>query len=144
MENPNPWAKRFTDQGALWMHDGNEKRPHALLTSGKHSNGFFNGEVIMRDPVQLDLIARTLIDKLRPRARLAGCDDLTVVDGQQRLDAEHRRQDAVFRRDDAIMEQGLCGFNIVYAEQTPGEVANLAHEIVEGRGDINLTERFLD
>ena len=64
MENPNPWAERFNSQGALWMHDGNEKRPHALLTSGKHSNGFFNGEVVMRDPVQLDLIARALIDKL--------------------------------------------------------------------------------
>lgn len=64
MEDQNPWATRFGHQGALWMHDGNVKRPHALLTSGKHSSGFFNGEVIMRDPVQLDLIARNLIDKL--------------------------------------------------------------------------------
>lgn len=64
MEDQNPWATRFGHQGALWMHDGNVKRPHALLTSGKHSSGFFNGEVVMRDPVQLDQIARDLIEKL--------------------------------------------------------------------------------
>ena len=27
---------------AYWMHDGNPKNPHAKLTSGKCSNGFFN------------------------------------------------------------------------------------------------------
>lgn len=64
MDTQNTWAESFGSQGALWMHDGNVKRPHALLTSGMHSSGFFNGEVIMRDPVQLDLIARSLVDKL--------------------------------------------------------------------------------
>lgn len=36
------------EMGALWLHDGNPKRPHALLTSSsKHSNGFFNSKPII-------------------------------------------------------------------------------------------------
>lgn len=36
------WIDRFKERDALWLHDGNVRRPHALLTSGKHSDGFFN------------------------------------------------------------------------------------------------------
>jgi len=38
---------KLTKLGALWIHDGNPQRPHALLTSGNHSNGFFNASFIM-------------------------------------------------------------------------------------------------
>lgn len=41
------WMDLFTELGAFWLHDGNPQRPHALLTSGKHSNGFFNGSKIL-------------------------------------------------------------------------------------------------
>ncbi len=48
------WISRYAKRGALWIHDGNPSRPHALLTSGKHSNGFFNSELVMEDPLLLD------------------------------------------------------------------------------------------
>lgn len=48
------WIEKYQQKRALWIHDGNPKRPHALLTSGKHSNGFFNSEVVMEDPALLD------------------------------------------------------------------------------------------
>lgn len=44
------WIKIFSERGAYWRHDGNPKRPHALLTSGLHSDGFFNWSVIAQDP----------------------------------------------------------------------------------------------
>ena len=58
------WIRRFTDLGAFWMHDGAKERPHALLTSGKHSNGFFNGEIVLQDPVLVEEIAEALVAKL--------------------------------------------------------------------------------
>ena len=35
---------------ALWIHDGNPQRPHAELTSGNHSDGFFNMSIVMQRP----------------------------------------------------------------------------------------------
>ena len=43
------WEQYLTTLGAFWFHDGNPKRPHALLTEGGHSNGFFNGSLIAFD-----------------------------------------------------------------------------------------------
>jgi orotate phosphoribosyltransferase len=40
------WIREYQGRGALWMHDGNASHPHALLTSGKHSNGFFNSRLV--------------------------------------------------------------------------------------------------
>jgi len=47
------WFDAFSQLGALWVHDGNPKRPHALLTSGKHSNGFFNASKVVEYPQAL-------------------------------------------------------------------------------------------
>jgi orotate phosphoribosyltransferase len=44
------WRKIFEERGAIWIHDGESTRPHALLTSGLHSNGFVNGTLITQDP----------------------------------------------------------------------------------------------
>ena len=55
------WKAQFEKMGALWMHDGNPQRPHALLTSGEHSGGFFNGEQVMEDPFVLDEAAMDLM-----------------------------------------------------------------------------------
>ena len=46
----NDWISEYEKKKALWFHDGNQKRPHALLTSGKHSNGFFNSWPIRENP----------------------------------------------------------------------------------------------
>lgn len=44
------WIEEYKRCGALWIHDGNPRRPHALLTSGKHSDGFFNSGLVTEDP----------------------------------------------------------------------------------------------
>lgn len=55
------WIKAYQDKEALWIHDGNMKRPHALLTSGKHSNGFFNSRRVIPDETLLLEAASNLI-----------------------------------------------------------------------------------
>lgn len=50
------WKQVFQDNGAIWIHDGNAKRPHALLTSGLHSNGFVNCTYITQQPSLLQRI----------------------------------------------------------------------------------------
>ncbi len=57
------WLEEFKRVGALWIHDGNPKRPHALLTSGKHSNGFFNASKVIARPDLLGAIVLELADR---------------------------------------------------------------------------------
>ncbi|PIQ91668.1 MAG: hypothetical protein COV70_02340 [Parcubacteria group bacterium CG11_big_fil_rev_8_21_14_0_20_39_22] len=56
------WIIEYQQNNALWIHDGNPKRPHALLTSGKHSNGFFNSRLVISDEVLLYDAASDLIE----------------------------------------------------------------------------------
>lgn len=47
------WIKAYEERRALWIHDGNPMRPHALLRSGQHSGCYFNSSVVMEDPFLL-------------------------------------------------------------------------------------------
>ena len=47
------WKDEYIKRGALWIHDGNPKRPHVAMTSGGHSDGFFYSGLVMQDPVLL-------------------------------------------------------------------------------------------
>lgn len=59
------WIKQYKERKAYWVHDGNPRRPHALLASGNHSNGFFNSELVMEDPALLDRAVDDLLNSLR-------------------------------------------------------------------------------
>ena len=52
----NDWTTVFADRGAVWIHDGAATRPHALLTSGMHSDGFVNCTKITQEPALLKRI----------------------------------------------------------------------------------------
>lgn len=43
------WMQKYTEKEALWIHGGNPSCPHARLTSGLHSNGFFNSRLVIPD-----------------------------------------------------------------------------------------------
>ena len=47
------WNRVFEEHGAIWIHDGNPARPHALLTSGLHSDGFVNCSKVTQHPAVL-------------------------------------------------------------------------------------------
>lgn len=53
MHDTDYWINQYKEKGALWIHDGNPKRPHAKLTSNRHSNGFFNSRLVIPDEVLL-------------------------------------------------------------------------------------------
>lgn len=72
------WIGKYQEKDALWIHDGNPKRPHALLTSGKHSNGFFNSELVMEDSCLLDEACRDLVELLVLRGMHPGAVDRVV------------------------------------------------------------------
>lgn len=57
------WIDEFVKAGALWIHNGDRKAPHALLTSGNHSNGFFNASLIITNPKLLQEACGVLIEK---------------------------------------------------------------------------------
>lgn len=47
------WKKTFEDYGAIWIHNGSPDQPHALLTSGLHSDGFVNCTFVTQHPTIL-------------------------------------------------------------------------------------------
>ncbi len=49
MSTEREWEEMFAEVGAFWRHDGNPARPYARLTSGRISNGFFNGTKVAED-----------------------------------------------------------------------------------------------
>ncbi len=59
--NEDHWIRLYKECGALWIHDGNPKRPHALLTSGKHSSGFFNSGLVTEVPSLLNAACDRLV-----------------------------------------------------------------------------------
>lgn len=75
--NTQDWIEAYQNLGALWIHDDNPKRPHALLTSGKHSNGFFNSRPVIADESLLDQAASDLTELLV----FATKGDVTSIDG---------------------------------------------------------------
>lgn len=58
---PMNWLEEFKKVGALWIHDGNPLRPHALLSAGGHSNGFFNASLVIEQPNLLSLACKQLL-----------------------------------------------------------------------------------
>ena len=61
------WQNLFQERGAVWIHDGKPARPHALLTSGMHSDGFVNCTKITETP---ELLQRILSDADGLRSKL--------------------------------------------------------------------------
>jgi len=54
----------FEEHDAIWLHDGNPKKPHAELTSGKCSNGYFNCSKVLCYPWLAGILARQLVQDL--------------------------------------------------------------------------------
>jgi orotate phosphoribosyltransferase len=52
------WKSVFQEHGAIWIHDGRPARPHAILTSGLHSDGFVNCTFVTQKPAVLQDIFR--------------------------------------------------------------------------------------
>lgn len=58
------WIDMYRSKNAFWIHDTNPKRPHAELTSKKHSDGFFNSRLVIPDENLLSKAASDLLGLL--------------------------------------------------------------------------------
>lgn len=58
----------FKSQDAFWQYEGepSAEKPHAKLSSGKCSNGFFDSLRILRYPNVSEILAHQLAQKIRP------------------------------------------------------------------------------
>lgn len=63
-EYESSWIARYERMGALWTHKGSPQQPHALLSSGQHSDGFFNSGIVVEDAFTLDHGAADLVREL--------------------------------------------------------------------------------
>ena len=77
------WTDAYKERGALWFHDGNPKRPHSLLTSGNHSNGFFNSSIVIEDDQILREAVADLIELFVEYRKTKALDDIDLIVGPQ-------------------------------------------------------------
>ncbi|MES2436839.1 MAG: phosphoribosyltransferase family protein [Patescibacteria group bacterium] len=59
------WIKVYEEQGAYWRHNGHATAPHALLTKGDHSDGFFLSRLVTDDDTLLGEASSDLMDASR-------------------------------------------------------------------------------
>lgn len=71
----------FRAMGALWIHDGNPEKLHALLTSGNHSDGYFNGSFIIQNPFALQQVCSDLVERYREEINLVSTQGVITVVG---------------------------------------------------------------
>jgi orotate phosphoribosyltransferase len=64
IERENGWTESLKRFGVLWIHDGNPKRPYALLTNGEISNGFCNFTSVIGTPSVLGYFSSALLTKM--------------------------------------------------------------------------------
>jgi len=65
------WFEKFD---AVWMYDGDFRKPHAELTSGKCSNGFFDCMRVLCHPYINQELARHLIERLAEQESIMKVD----------------------------------------------------------------------
>lgn len=51
--------------GAGWVRDNDPQKPHAQLTSGKCSNGYFNCPEVLKYPNLCEILAKQLVGKVK-------------------------------------------------------------------------------
>ncbi len=66
---------------AGWMHDNNPKSPHAELTSGKCSNGFFDCLRVLRYPNFCEILGFQLAKKIKEELKKLGIELIDWVIG---------------------------------------------------------------
>ena len=49
---------------AIWIYDGNPQGPHALLTSGRHSNGYADCSQILKFTNLRDILAERMVEEI--------------------------------------------------------------------------------
>jgi len=97
----------FKQLDAFWMYDGNpcSEKPHALLKSGKHSNGFIMCKEVLQYPSLCNIFAREMVKKLSHITVAAGTDmriDAVASSAYSALDLGHEVASTLARRNPEV------------------------------------------
>ncbi len=84
--SPEEVLSIFDPCDAGWMHDGNPKSPHAELTSGKCSNGFFDCLRVLRHPNFCEILGLQLAKKIKKELKKLGIELIDWVIGSPYAD----------------------------------------------------------
>ncbi|MDB4992245.1 MAG: orotate phosphoribosyltransferase [Parcubacteria group bacterium] len=153
IRTPEEWERRFKHIGALWIHSGRKRAPHALLTSGKHSNGFFNSELVMQDPSLLTEACEDLVELLHNASRFLDEFDRVVGPalGAITLAHEFARTAAVYRKSPCLRayteKRVVAGRDMMVFDRTrvlPGERVLLVEDVITTGKSVTLATRAVD
>ena len=156
------WIEEYQKKKALWFHDGNPLRPHALLASGKHSNGFFNSRLVITDEQLLREAANDLIflyiqlaEDIENIDRVVGpqsgatklsefiSDEVYELRGRNCRFASPAKREGLYEKEmffDGASETVFPGENVLLCEDvlTTGGSVELASDTVVKKGGILL------
>ena len=64
----------YEEANAIWFfnYKGDQQAPHALLTSGLHSDGYVNSTPVLCMPEVAEILARQLVEKFQSRNQTTG------------------------------------------------------------------------
>ncbi len=146
------WIKVYQEKQALWIHDGNPNHPHAELTSGKHSNGFFNSRLVIPDEILMCDAACDLTELLSNSGEVEGFDLVFVgpQTGATKLaellsEAIHPYAGKVCSWASPAKKEVLGQKSMVFSEEElwilPDEHVLLCEDVLTTGGSIELTEK---
>lgn len=152
--NQKWWIKAYQEQGALWIHDGNPARPHAELTSGKHSDGFFNSRLVIPDNQLMTLAAKDLVDFYVQQGNYSLIEKVDRVVGPQTgatklagfiaAEISERRNRLCYFSSPEKQGEGAAK-RMVFAdrdlERLPGEIVLLDEDVITTGGSVDLTAK---
>ncbi len=148
------WIQAYKDKDALWMHGGDPRKPHAELTSGRHSNGFFNSRNVIPDEALLREAASDLITKLialDPTVlevdRVVGPETGATKLAEFLADiiTDLRGRKCEWSSPVKIVENGITvRFEWKDSRPKPGEKVLLCEDVITTGGSITLVEALVE
>lgn len=151
MRTEEGWIRVCQDKCAFWIHDGNPKRPHALLTSGMHSTGYFNGPLVISDKQLLREAVSDLIDVVERDVDIGEIDRVVGPETGVAKLAEFISDEISRRRERSCAWASLAKMRSIHGKSMvfrdpghtvlPGEMVLLCDDVLATGGSAGLTAR---
>jgi orotate phosphoribosyltransferase len=154
INNQDWWINAYRQKSALWIHDDNPARPHAELTSGKHSDGFFNSRLVISDNLLMTLAAKDLVDFYVQQGNYSLIEKVDHVVGPQ---TGATKLAAFIAAEISERRNRLCHFSspekqgegsakrMAFADrdlkQLPGEIVLFCEDVITTGGSVDLTAK---
>lgn len=154
MRTQEEWIAEYQVRNALCIHDGDQRRPHALLTGDNHSNGYFNSRRVTTDR---ELMRQAASDLINLYLRSAG--NIELVD---RVVGPHTGGAVLAKflaAEIAFRLERPCKWSAAYKTEfhgkkfmafrdperivAPGETVLLCDDVLTTGGSLQLTEEAI-